>query len=81
MVIKPTSINKRNNHLSPLLNPLSTKKTTAYEVRNPGPGLGQAQKAFFSRTNINNTDNNHYISIIMIRTKQNKTKQNKIPLF
>ena len=69
MVIKPTSINKRNNHLSPLLNPLNTKKTTAYNVRNPGPGLGQTQNTFLSGSNIYNTDGNRCISIIMFRTK------------
>jgi len=33
-----------NNHISPYLNSLSIKKTTTYDVGNPGPGLGQALK-------------------------------------
>ena len=46
MVINSTNINKTNNHhhLSSLLNSLNTEKTTTYDVGNPDPGLGQAQK-------------------------------------
>ena len=44
MVINSTNINKMNNHLSSELNLLNTKKTTTYDVGNPGPDLGQAQK-------------------------------------
>jgi hypothetical protein len=33
-----------NYHLSSQLNSMNTKKTTTYDVGNPGPGLGQAQK-------------------------------------
>jgi hypothetical protein len=43
MVINSTNINKMNNHLSSELNLLNTKKTTTYDVGNPGPDLGQAQ--------------------------------------
>ena len=41
MVINSTDINKVNNHLSSSLN---TKETMTYDVGNPNPGLGQAQK-------------------------------------
>jgi hypothetical protein len=42
MVNNSSNINKTNNHLSPqIINP---KKTTTYEVGNPGPFLGQTQK-------------------------------------
>jgi hypothetical protein len=40
MVINSTNINKMNNHLSSELNLLNTKKTTTYDVGNPGPDLG-----------------------------------------
>jgi hypothetical protein len=36
-------INKTSNHLSPQLT--EYKKTIKYDVGNPGPGLGQAQKS------------------------------------
>jgi hypothetical protein len=39
MVINSTNIYKTNN-----LHSLNTKKTTAYDVGNPSPGLGQTQK-------------------------------------
>jgi hypothetical protein len=42
MVINSTNINKANNHLSYSQNSLNTKKTTTYDVGNPG--LGQAHK-------------------------------------
>ena len=35
---------KINNHLSSYLNSLNTKKTMTYDVGNPCPGMGQAQK-------------------------------------
>ena len=42
LISNSTNINKTNNHLSPqIINP---KKTTTYEVGNPGPFLGQTQK-------------------------------------
>jgi hypothetical protein len=44
MIINSTNINKMNNHLSSELNLLNTKKTTTYDVGNPGPDLGQAQR-------------------------------------
>ena len=44
MVINSININKSNNHLSPQLNSLNTKQTTTYDVGNPDPGFGQAQK-------------------------------------
>ena len=44
MVIICTNINKMNNHLSSELNSLNTTNTTTYDVGDPGPGLGQAQK-------------------------------------
>ena len=35
----------QQNEQSPLkLNSLNMKKTTTYDIGNPGPGLGQAQK-------------------------------------
>ena len=40
------NINKMNNHLSPRIID-HNKQTTTYNVRNPGPGLGQAQKDMF----------------------------------
>ena len=43
MVNNPTSTNKTNNHLSPLIIKHKKKKTTTYDVGNPGPGLKQAQ--------------------------------------
>jgi hypothetical protein len=43
MVNNPTSINKTNN--ISLLNSLNTQtKSTTYNIGNPGPGLGLAQK-------------------------------------
>jgi hypothetical protein len=42
MVNNFTIINKINNHLSPQT--IERKKTTAYDFRNPDPGLVQAQK-------------------------------------
>ena len=41
MVNNSTNINKTNNHW--------TKKTMAYDIGNPGPGLGQAQKCLCSQ--------------------------------
>ena len=43
MVNNSIKINKTNNHLSPELLDYK-KKTRTYDVVNPGPGLGQAQK-------------------------------------
>jgi len=43
MVINSTNINKTNNHLVIITEPLNTIKTTIYDVGNPGPGLEQAQ--------------------------------------
>jgi hypothetical protein len=40
MVKNSTNINKTNNHL----HSLNTKKTTTYDVRNPDPAFGQANK-------------------------------------
>jgi hypothetical protein len=34
-----------NYHLSSQLNSMNTKKTTTYDVGNPGPGLGQKNVA------------------------------------
>jgi len=42
MVNNFTNINKTNNHSSPQL--IQHKKTTTYDVRNPGPGFRQAHK-------------------------------------
>ena len=43
MVNNSANINKTNNHIS--LQPIAhKKKTMTYDVVNPGPGLGQAQK-------------------------------------
>ena len=44
MVINSTNINKTNNYQSSYLNSVNTKKTTTYDVGNPGPGLEKAQK-------------------------------------
>jgi hypothetical protein len=38
---------KTNNHLSPQLIEHNKKKTTTYDVENPGPGLGQTQNVGF----------------------------------
>jgi hypothetical protein len=43
MVKKSTDISTKRTIIFHL-NSLSIKKTTTYEVRNPGPGLRQAQK-------------------------------------
>ena len=43
MVKKSTNISTKRT-ITFHINSLSTKKTTTYEVRNPGPGLRQAQK-------------------------------------
>ena len=43
MVNNFTNMNKMNNHISFELNSLNTKKTTIYDVGNPGSGLGQVQ--------------------------------------
>ena len=42
MVTNATNINKTNNYLSPELT--EEKKTTVYDVGNPGPALGHAHK-------------------------------------
>jgi hypothetical protein len=42
MVTNATNINKTNNYLSP--EPTEEKKTTVYDVGNPGPALGHAHK-------------------------------------
>jgi hypothetical protein len=42
MANNSTNINKTNDHLLPQL--IEHKKTTTYDVGNPGSGLGQAQK-------------------------------------
>ena len=42
MVNNSTNINKINNHLSPQL--IKHKKNTTYDVENPGPHLGRAQR-------------------------------------
>ena len=44
MVHNSTNINKMNNDLSPQLIEIIKKKTTAFHVRDPGPGFGQPQK-------------------------------------
>ena len=41
MVINSTNIYRTNNLI---LTHKNTRKTTRYDVRNPGPDLGQAQK-------------------------------------
>ena len=46
MVNNSININKMNNHLSPRIID-HNKQTTTYNVRNPGSGLGQAQKDMF----------------------------------
>jgi hypothetical protein len=43
MVNNSTNINKTNNHLSNL-KLMNIKKTTTYDIGDPGPGLGQAHK-------------------------------------
>jgi hypothetical protein len=43
MVINSTNINKMNNHLVIITEPLNTIKTTTYDVGNPGHGLEQSQ--------------------------------------
>jgi len=45
MVYNSTSLNKKNNHLSPQIIE-HKKKPTTYDVGNPGPGLGWALKMF-----------------------------------
>ena len=42
MVNNSTNINKTNDHLS-TLNSLNARKLTTYDVRNPGPVLGQVR--------------------------------------
>ena len=42
MVNNSTDINKQNNHLSH--QSIEHKEAKTYDVGNPGPGLGQAQK-------------------------------------
>jgi hypothetical protein len=42
MLNNSSTINKTNNHLSP--QPFNLKKTMTYDIGNPGPGLGQAEK-------------------------------------
>ena len=44
MFINFTNINKTNNHSSSQLNSSNAKKTMTYDIGNPGPSLGQAQK-------------------------------------
>jgi len=44
MVINSTNTNKTYSTTTSHLNSLNTQKTTTYDVGNPGPGLGQAQK-------------------------------------
>jgi hypothetical protein len=43
MVNNSTNVNKTNNHLS-LQITKHKKKTRTYDIGNPDPGLGQAQK-------------------------------------
>jgi len=44
LVNNSSNINKTENHLSSYNT--EHKKTTTYDVRNPGPGLGKAQEKF-----------------------------------
>jgi hypothetical protein len=44
MVNNSTNINKTNNHLSNLKS-MNIKKTTTYDIGDPGPGLGQTHKS------------------------------------
>ena len=67
MVNSSTNINKTNNHLTPQLVD-KKKKTTTYDVGNPDPGLGYAQKCTGiseSTTSSLNHPNTYYHSNIM----------------
>jgi hypothetical protein len=44
MVNNSTNVSKTNNHLSQQIKSLSIQQTKTYDLKNAGPGLGQAQK-------------------------------------
>jgi hypothetical protein len=44
MVDNSTNVSKANNHLSQQIKSLSIQQTKTYDLKNAGPGLGQAQK-------------------------------------